>query len=117
MLGILATLMALGGAVVKLTPTKTDDAWFQALKRAFGGTMICVLLMLPLGCGSGLLGIGDQWTKSDCAKLDLVTFAEGFVCAGGDAEICHHSMLGAYHTGKALCLGLSDEDQPPVPTE
>lgn len=76
---------------------------------------LLLIVISALSCGSGLMGVGDDWTQSDCSKLDLVTFAESFVCSGGDAEVCHHSMLAAYHTGKALCLGLSDED-PPAPT-
>lgn len=75
-------------------------------------TLPVALLCLTLGCGSGLLGVGNQWTKDDCAKLNLVTFAEGFVCSGEDAEICQNSMLAAYHTGMAICLGLSDEATP-----
>ena len=61
-----------------------------------------------LGCGTNL--VGDDWTKADCSTLDYVTFAETFVCSSDDAQVCHHSMLAAYHTGMALCLGLSDED-------
>jgi len=70
---------------------------------------ICMLVLGSLGCGTGLLGVGDEWTKEDCANLELVMFANGFVCKSEDAEICQNSMLAAYHTGKALCLGLSDE--------
>ncbi len=29
-------LLALGGAIVKMTPTKTDDAWWAALMKAIG---------------------------------------------------------------------------------
>lgn len=79
--------------------------------------ILIVLVSLSLSCGSGLMGVGDEWTKSDCEKLDLVTFAESFVCASDDAEVCHHTMLGAYHSGMALCLGLSDEDPVPAPVE
>ena len=31
-----AALMVLGGIIVKLTPTKKDDEWFQAIKSVFG---------------------------------------------------------------------------------
>ncbi len=31
-----ASVLALGGAVVKLTPTKKDDAWYEAIMRAVG---------------------------------------------------------------------------------
>lgn len=71
--------------------------------------IVTLIAIASLGCGTGLMGIGDEWTKKDCATLDYVTFAEGFVCSD-DAEVCHHSMLAAYHTGMALCLGLSDGD-------
>jgi len=76
--------------------------------------VLIVLVALALGCGADLLGIGDEWTKSDCGKLDLLTFAEKYTCASEDALICHHSMLAAYHTGQAICIGLSDEDPEPA---
>lgn len=31
-----AALLAVGGAIVKLTPTKTDDEWWQKLMSAIG---------------------------------------------------------------------------------
>ncbi len=59
-LSIFAAAMALGGAVVKITPTKVDDAWFKAIKRAFGITAVCVMLCLPMGCSAfaGPQGVG-----------------------------------------------------------
>ena len=82
-------------------------------------TVITALLCMAvaLGCGTQLLGIGDEWTKEDCSTLNYVTFAEGFVCSG-NAKVCHHTMLASYHTGMAICLGLSDEDPlAPTPAE
>ena len=79
-------------------------------------SLVFLALLLSPGCGLGLLGIGDQWTQEDCAKLDLVTFAENFVCPG-DATVCEDTMLAAYHTGRALCFGLSDEDPEPAATD
>lgn len=70
-----------------------------------------------LGCGSQLLGIGDDWTKKDCAKLDLVTFASSFVCKGDDEVVCRSAMLAGHATAMAICLGLSDEDPEPVEPE
>jgi len=112
-LGIFGAAMALGGAVVKLTPTKKDDAWFKAIKRALGITVACMLMVLPLGCGSGLMGIGNEWTTTDCATLDLATFMQGYVCTGQSQEVCRHSAFSAYHAGMAICLGISDEDEEP----
>lgn len=34
---IALAVFAAGGAVVKLTPTKTDDAWWQKIKTALRG--------------------------------------------------------------------------------
>ena len=31
-----ASLLAFGGAVVKITPTKKDDAWYEAIMKAVG---------------------------------------------------------------------------------
>lgn len=31
-----ASLLALGGAIVKITPTKKDDEWYEAIMRALG---------------------------------------------------------------------------------
>lgn len=72
--------------------------------------VLIVLACFSLACGAGLMGIGDEWTESDCATIDVVTFAKSFACPSEDAKVCHHSMLAAYHAGMALCLGLSDED-------
>ncbi len=33
---IFAAMAALGGAVVKITPTKKDDEWYEAIMRAAG---------------------------------------------------------------------------------
>ena len=33
---IFAAIAALGGAIVKLTPTKKDDEWYEAIMRALG---------------------------------------------------------------------------------
>ena len=76
--------------------------------------LICIIAIGTLGCGSSLLGIGDEWTKKDCAKLDLVTFASGFVCTGDDEVVCRSSMLAAHAGAMAICLGLSDEDPEPL---
>lgn len=72
--------------------------------------ILVVLLMVSLGCGTSLMGIGDEWTKGDCAKLDLVTFAGGFICTGDDEVVCRSAMLAAHAGAMAICLGLSDED-------
>lgn len=33
---IIAGAMVLGGVIVKLTPTKTDDKWWRKIKGLFG---------------------------------------------------------------------------------
>ena len=36
LLALGAALMVLGGIIVKMTPTKVDDAWFKKIKGWFG---------------------------------------------------------------------------------
>lgn len=36
LMSIVLAAMALGGLIVKITPTKTDDAWFKKIKSFFG---------------------------------------------------------------------------------
>lgn len=36
LMSIVAAAMAIGGIIVKLTPTKTDDKWFQKIKSLLG---------------------------------------------------------------------------------
>ena len=82
-----------------------------AMKGAKLGVVL-LAMWLPMGCGTTFgqsLGIGDEWTKENCELLDWVNFAENYVCTSEDRAVCHHSTAAAYHTGKALCLGLSDD--------
>ena len=76
--------------------------------------IVTLIAIGSLGCGSQLMGIGDDWTKKDCAKLDLVTFASSFVCTGDDEVVCRSAMLAAHAAAMAICLGLSDEDPEPI---
>ncbi len=117
----------LSNAIVVGT-TIAGKAIFTAINNAMGGTLaskmgagamkgaklgvVLLAMWLPLGCGTTLgqsLGIGDKWTKENCDLLDWVDFAEAYVCSSDDPAVCHHSTAAAYHTGKALCLGLSDD--------
>jgi len=36
LMSIIASAMAIGGIIVKLTPTKVDDKWFQKIKTLLG---------------------------------------------------------------------------------
>lgn len=38
-MAIVAAAGVLGGLIVKLTPTKTDDKWYQKIKGMFGGAV------------------------------------------------------------------------------
>jgi hypothetical protein len=59
----------------------------------------------------------ENWTVDSCVELDLATFAESYVCRDAswrndlspekNAELCHHTMMAAFHTGKAACIGAS----------
>jgi predicted phage tail protein len=39
LLAAVGAAMALGGILVKLTPTKKDDEWYQKIKGALGGVL------------------------------------------------------------------------------
>ncbi len=79
------------------------------------------------GCAS--MNQGQGFLRQDCSKLDIATFAEGFVCsqmgstsadpaqAERNVSICHHSMLSAYHGAMATCIGLTDNPAPVPPDE
>ncbi len=120
-LGIFAAAMALGGAVVKITPTKVDDAWFKAIKRVFGITAVCALMYLPMGCAAsaGPHGVAFNVGQSivEVCKGDPPTCTK---ITGAPISEPASNVLGGIVKGALRMLGMSygvPAGPPPVPTE
>jgi hypothetical protein len=126
-------LMAVLGAVAYFAHLfKPDGKVARVLPRNAGQAkallpfllLASVAAMPPYTIGCASMNAGAGFNVDDCAKLDVATFAESYVCtavvsstdpteAERNAAICHHSMLAAYHTSKAICIGLAPESETP----